>query len=772
MTPNLAPLPAPEQRAVWTAMAACFAMIAYHAGSKAVRDAFFLTQFDLSSLPAMVAVAALVSIGAVLGSAGAISRFTPALAVPTAFALSAALHMAIWWVADVYPRAAAVAVYLASIALGSILTSGFWSVFNERFDPLSAKAAVGRVAGAGTLGGLLSGVVAARLASSASLTAALPVLAAYHLAAGVLVYAMGSGIKHVPRPSGDEARASGIEVLRHTPYLRTLAAIVILGTISAAMLDYVFKAAALAEYGKGERLLRFFAIFHTAASGLTFLVQTLLSRTLLASLGTARTVATLPLAASAGGAAALLLGGLWPTTIARGVEYVFRGSLFRAGYEVFYMPMPLHEKRAAKAVIDVSFDRLGDALGSVFVSLLIALGVTVLPPAVLTAAVLVALAGVYVASRLDDAYVDALEHGLRDRTADAVAAANAEESMGVSMLGASLTMMPALSLREFGNGGDAAAYSMTTFPGSYSTTQFPGMGPVTAPTAHTFTQLPQDAITRLVMQLRAGERGALRQAAADLPEHPELAAHVIPLIGRDDLSQAAMRALQPVVARHAGQLLDTLLDDKTDFAIRRRLPRLLAGSPQQSVANGLLHGLNDRRFEVRFQCGRALVTIAERNRLLRLVPDEIFGHIQKEVAVSKPVWESHLLLDAQEDAEASPLFDDYLRNRTSRGLQHIFTLLSLVLPPEPLKLAFNALHSGDGHLRATALEYLSSVLPRDIRDRLWPLIVDTPAADAIELPADRERALRELMRADQTIYLRISELRKQGGSSGGPPATA
>jgi len=33
MTPNLAPLPAPEQRAVWTAMAACFAMIAYHAGS-------------------------------------------------------------------------------------------------------------------------------------------------------------------------------------------------------------------------------------------------------------------------------------------------------------------------------------------------------------------------------------------------------------------------------------------------------------------------------------------------------------------------------------------------------------------------------------------------------------------------------------------------------------------------------------------------------------------------------------------------------------------
>jgi len=396
------------------------------------------------------------------------------------------------------------------------------------------------------------------------------VLAAYHLAAGVLVYVLGAGIRHVPRPAGNEAKASGTEVLRHTPYLCTLAAIVILGTISAAMLGYVFKAAALAEYGKGERLLRFFAIFHAAASGLTFIVQTLLSRTLLASLDTARTVAALPLAASAGGAAALLLGGLWPTTLARGVEYVFRGSLFRAGYEVFYMPMPVHEKRAAKAVIDVSFDRLGDALGSLFVSFLIALGVTALPPAVLTGAVLVALAGVYVASRLDDAYVDALEHGLRDRTADAIAAANAEESMGVSMLGASLTMMPALPGRERGAaGGGASSYSMTTFPGSYGTTQFPGTGTATAAaTSQTFPQFPHDALARMVIQLRNGERSALRQAAADLPEHPELAAHLIPLLGRDDLSQAAMRALQPAVARHAGQLLDTLLDEKTDFAIR------------------------------------------------------------------------------------------------------------------------------------------------------------------------------------------------------------
>ncbi len=49
--------------------------------------------------------------------------------------------------------------------------------------------------------------------------------------------------------------------------------------------------------------------------------------------------------------------------VARGAESVFRSSLFRSGYEVFYTPIPTAEKRAAKSIIDVGFDRIGDAVG-------------------------------------------------------------------------------------------------------------------------------------------------------------------------------------------------------------------------------------------------------------------------------------------------------------------------------------------------------------------------------------------------------------------------
>ena len=55
-------------------------------------------------------------------------------------------------------------------------------------------------------------------------------------------------------------------------------------------------------------------------------------------------------------------------------------------------------------------------------------------------------------------------------------------------------------------------------------------------------------------------------------------------------------------------------------------------------------------------------------------------------------------------------------------MAHVFTLLSIVLPPEPLRIAYRGLHTNDTALRGTALEYLESVLPADVREALWPFI--------------------------------------------------
>ena len=142
-------------------------------------------------------------------------------------------------------------------------------------------------------------------------------------------------------------------MLAEAPYLRHLAALVLLGTTGAALVDYLFKAQAVETFGRGDNLLRFFAIYYAATSLITFVVQTSSSRFVLERFGLALTTSTPSVALLAGSIGGLVAPGFGSMVVARGGESVFRGSLFRAGYELFYTPIPAAEKRAAKSIIDV-----------------------------------------------------------------------------------------------------------------------------------------------------------------------------------------------------------------------------------------------------------------------------------------------------------------------------------------------------------------------------------------------------------------------------------
>jgi hypothetical protein len=103
--------------------------------------------------------------------------------------------------------------------------------------------------------------------------------------------------------------------------------------------------------------------------------------------------------------------------------------------------------------------------------------------------------------------------------------------------------------------------------------------------------------------------------------------------------------------------------------------------------------------------------------------------------------------------------DEILRKRADRGLEHVFTLLSFLLPPEPLRVAFRGLHTDDPMLRGTALEYLASVLPEAVRAGLWSVLEEGRAP----APATREpRALLdELLQSHASIELQLQEVRKR-----------
>ena len=739
--------------AVTAAMLVAAAMIANHVGGLATRDALFFSNFDITALPVMLIGASLFSIATVVFFSRAMPRLSPQRLVPWGFGISGVFLLAEWGMISVSPRVAAVAFYLHLAVVGAFLISGFWSVINERFDPRTAKKRISRIAGAATVGGLAGGIVAERVAVLLSVSTMLPLLALMHFFCawrlGVLRPLPGSGSPPADRYPVSEVKSSGFRIVAQEPYLRSLAVLVLLGTLSAALIDYVFKDHAVATYQQGEELLRFFAIFYMVIGLLTFVLQTSLGRVSLEKLGLAKTVATLPAAVIVGVLGVFFAPGLASASVARASEAVLRSSLFRSGYELFYTPISLRDKRATKSLIDVGFQRLGDALGGGTVRLLLFLGPRLAQPAMLISAALIAGVGLVVARNLHQGYIGALEKSLLNRGLELDLSEVADKTTRQTMV---LTQV-SLDLRALGLQGAQSVSSKDPAD--------PGKEVLKG--ASEASLAPLDPVVQQIVHLRSGKPQQIRTTLAQADLEPPLVPHVVPLLAWDEVCREAIAALRQVAPRITGQLVDVLADPQQDFAIRRRIPRILSFSSSQRAVAGLWTGLKDTRFEVRFQSGRALAHIMDNDPEIKLDKEKVFSAVLREVAVGRRVWESHRLLDQLEDEEElAPLVDDFLRQRSSRSLEHVFTILSLALPKEPLKIAFRGLHTDNRDLKGTALEYLETILPEAIRKSLWPFLEDDRGVRS-ETSQSREEILAELMHSNQSIELNLAEILKKSG---------
>src|SRR5206468_5699684 len=167
---------------VVTAMIGSAAVGAQYIAGKAARDAVFLARYEASALPSMIIWTSIFSIALVVASSKGLRKVSPGRWVPIAFAASAILFIVEWGLTTAIPGASARILYLQVSGLGPMLGSGFWLIASERFDPHTAKKRFGQIAGAGTLGGLLGGLVAARVAALGSVGAMLPLLAALNIA--------------------------------------------------------------------------------------------------------------------------------------------------------------------------------------------------------------------------------------------------------------------------------------------------------------------------------------------------------------------------------------------------------------------------------------------------------------------------------------------------------------------------------------------------------------------------------------------------------------
>ena len=735
-------------RIAWIASAAAFLMVSWHVAARAARDAIFLTEFDVARLPQVVIASSVLSMALVPVVSRLIATLSPARFVPAAFAVSSASMLGLSLIYTGSPAVVAILLYLLIAAMGAVLISGFWSVVNEVFDPRSAKLLVGRIGAAASAGGLAGGFATAQLAERVSVMVILVVLAVLHLACGLLVFQIGRAVRESPGVASEAADSTFGLSLMSQPYLRNLALVVVGATVSTVLIDYAFKAAA-AETFQGEELMSFFAWFYTAMAAGTLLLQSTATRITLKKLGLGKSVGLQPGALAVGSALALLAPGLIGVAVAVAAASVVRNSVSRVGYELLYVPISRDVKRQVKPLIDVGFQRLADAGGGGLILAVIALDVGTEPVLLVIAAVLGA-STLVLCLLLDKGYVETLEKSLLEHAGD----------VGDMLEGLQDSQTQHMLLRTLGT------MRVSELDPSMSQVLMTGVTEIVPSPGQTAeiraTSSPRRSSDQLIDRIGALRSAALDQVSKALiePLTPEHIPHVVSLLAWNEAAPFAAKALASAVPIHTGQLVDALLDPDQSFAVRRRVPGCLIRNGDQRAVDGLVMGLQDRRFEVRYRCGKALQAICARAPDLHLSQERIEAAILVATTVSRPVWESRSLLDTGETETLSPA-GEVLKNRSSRSLDHVFALLGLILPAEPLRVAYHGLLTDDTALRGTALDYLENVLPAPVRKAIWPYL--EPAEHTRSSAASAEEVVDRLLASHRSIQLNLAEIERRMG---------
>jgi hypothetical protein len=657
-----------EATAVRLAMLTAALAIAHQVAGKSLREGLFLSTYSVADLPKVMLGSALGAIPVVLLAARLMTRFGPDKLTPALFVTSALLSLLEWLLLPELSRAVALLVYLHVSIGGALLVSAFWSIVNERFDPYAMKRIIGRITASATLGGLLGGAAMERVAHWLDARSALLLVAAICLLSAFGTRRLASSMGSVSSPANRVE-----EPLRFSGYLWTLALLVTTTAAASAFADFGLKQAAAARFGSAESLVRFFAVFYTGASLLSFVLQAFVARPLFETLGLGGTLAVAPLTGVLLGAWASLAPSFLSMSALRGADMALGPSLFRSAFEPLFTPLPSSLKRATKSLIDVVFDKGGDACASLLI-LLIAMGGPVLveraPLLLATFAFALAL---FLALRARQGYVAELEASLRAGIVSVEAVEIEDPAARLTLSQTSLGIDRDKLREEIARARAEKAAKMASAQGASESS---------ASAAET-QQVLNDVRTLLGTDV-----AAIRALFARPELDARLAAFAVPHLATDQLAKPAVAALRAMGPDVVGLLADVMLNAAQPLAIRRRVPHVLRAMRGPRVVTALTRALAADALEVRYRAALALLEVTRDER--ELVPE------------SRDVFELALA-----EVERGPL--------SQAASDHVFALLSLCTTRGSIELVRQGLKTEDRKLRGTALEYLESLLPEAVR---------------------------------------------------------
>ncbi len=356
-----------ERRDVAGAFLTLFGFMTGHALLETARDALFLARLPARQLPWVYLAIAVLALVIGQREPRVVRRVSARSELGRWLVFAGGVTLAFWTVAGQPWSWVFHALYVWSGVLASLVVVRFWTVLGSRFTLTQAKRIFAVVA-SGSVAGAIVGSGAARLLT-AVVTERHLVLAAglvFLVAARAPAWMGEEPAARRPRSSPVDDLARVARTIWGGPYLRRVAAMVLLATVTFTLVDFVFKSTA-DRLVAPERLGEFFSSVYLVLNLLSLLVQVVGVAWLLRYIGVTTAVAVVPAILVVSTVGFAVGGGLALALLLKGADGTLRHSLYRTGTELLFLPLSERLRTDVKGVIDVLGQRGGQALASILI---------------------------------------------------------------------------------------------------------------------------------------------------------------------------------------------------------------------------------------------------------------------------------------------------------------------------------------------------------------------------------------------------------------------
>jgi len=614
-------------------------------------------------------------------------------------------------------------VWVASFSI--TMTTQFWILANDIFNPIEAKRLFGLIISGGSLGGIFGGILtqqAVRWVKTEDLlfvaAGILSVCILLTMTLWKVIPSTATSERHPPagekigaESKGGDKQDSLAKLFKGSSYLLMLASLVIIAKVSSTIVDNQFNRVVELSIVGTEARTGFFGGFMAGLNALSFFMQLVMTGIFLKYLGVGFSLWILPAGlfffSGVSFVYPVLLTGLCFKLFDGSVNY----SIQQASREVLYLPLLSSLRYRVKPVIDMLGFRLAKTLGGVFIAISAPLfgladerlGVLVL--------ILLPFWGVVV-WRMRNEYSQLLRERLVNREDYAKATETRHATDVLSMLHQEKDFE---AVKHFMHHQSSIARKLAA----------------TSCFAYVLSSRSLKSVRRIIGRMaeeEALELGHETESTSQLNDRD--AAFLKKFVFSDNAQTISDRHSAEAILKHDPDTvlfkLSALLQDTNGgLANKRRAVRILEFIPHQESMDLLLHTIaTSKDHAFRFVMLKALNRLHDRNQKLAVNRFLVKNEILRDIKICQRIQRVRYFYDDRKKKSRENYLGVALKAIEDESLERIFQYLDLLYPHEAIEAIYDGIVADPekSPMRAHARELLDHTLERDLLNPIQRLL--------------------------------------------------